>query len=579
MTWCLTGQLANKFKQMIQDGSLDIEQFATKMSSKERHQFLSQNFGEDNAGWINAEFERKLLLKNQQAGIENWVKRVGGLKPETQKDLLSRVGRMDRVLQPDELFGFMGDLAEQKLGVGVTLQEATKITELAKNVTERKTAIPESAPNGSTERLNYGAGRVAFQSYISDLKTTAQRKTFIEWISHPLQALSDISGFAKSVKSTLDDSWFGRQGLKTLLTHPTIWARSFTKSLEFIGRELAGKKDVMGGVMADIYSRQNAVNGNYGKWKLDLGMNEEAFPTSLPEKIPVVNRVYKAAETAFTASARRVRADLADYYYDIAQKSGADVVSDPVMAQSFGKLVNSLTARGYLGRVEGMGKITNNVLFAIRNIKSNIDFLTAHQLQKDVSPFVRKQAAINLLKAVSGIGAVLTVANAAKPGSVDFDPHSADFGKIKIGDTRFDVSGGMSSLVVLASRLATMSTKSSTTGKVQKLNTGVFGKPTAKDVIYNFWEGKLSPAGGLVKDILAARTYQGQTPTPAGELYNFLTPMIVTDYVDLQTNPNSADIIATMMADALGIGVTTYQPKTQTKSKKQKSGHWTDFVK
>ncbi len=576
--WCLTGSLADKFLGMIRGGQISPESLMN-MTSAERHTFFADNFGELNAKPINALFESKLLLKNQQQGIVNWAKRMGGLKPEVQRDVLSRVQRMDKVLEPNELTGFLSDLAEQKLGVGVTLQEATEITSLAKNVAEKKITITDAMPDGSAERLDYGASRWAFDKYIGGLKAKASIKTLGEYIRHPISTLSDLGGLAKALKSTLDNSYQFRQGIKVFFSHPAIWSKNFAKSFKYIKEELQGGKDVMGGIMADIYSRKNSMNGYYDKWKLDLGITEEQFPTTAPEKVPVLGRVYKAAETAYTATARKTRADLADYYFEVAGKSGADLISNPGDALSFGKFVNALTGRGYLGKGEKIGKFTNNVFFSIRNQKSNWDFLTAHQFQKGVSPFVRKQAAINLLKTVSGMATILTVANAVKPGSVEKDPRSADFGKIKIGDTRFDVSGGMVGMITLAFRMARFSTKSSITGKVTPLNTGKFGAPTAKDQVYNFFENKFAPATGLLRDLLKGEDYKGNKITPQGEVYNFLTPMIVADFIELQNNPNAPNIIATMIADGLGIGVNTYTGKPKTKTKKQQVGHWTDFVK
>jgi len=576
--WCLTGNLADKFLGMIRGGSINPESLMN-MTSAERHTFFAQHFGEVNAKSINASFEGKLLLKNQQQGIVNWAKRMGGLKPEIQRDILSRVRRMDKVLEPNELTGFLSDLAEQKLGIGVTFEEATRITELAKDVYGKKAGITDAMPDGSPERLNYGASRWTFDKYVGELKTKATRKRLGEYLTHPISTFSDIGGFAKALKATLDNSYQFRQGIKVFVSHPVIWSRNFAKSFKLISRELRGGKDVMGGVMADIYSRQNAINRNYSRWKLDLGINEEQFPTTAPEKIPLFGRVYKAAETAYTATARKTRADLADYYFDVAQKSGTDIISNQADALSFGKFVNALTGRGYMGKGERIGKFTNNVFFSIRNLKSNWDFLTAHQLQKDVSPFVRKQAAINLLKYTGGMAAILTVANAVKPGSVETDPRSVDFGKIKLGDTRFDVTGGMGGIVTLAFRMARMSTKSSTTGRVTPLNTGKFGAPTVKDQVYNFFENKFAPATSLLRDLAKGETYGGGKLTLQGEAYNFLTPMMVTDFVELQNNPNAPNIILAMIANGLGFGVNTYMGKPKTESKKQKGSHWTDFIK
>ena len=55
---------------------------------------------------------------------------------------------------------------------------------------------------------------------------------------------------------------------------------------------------------AEIYSRKNYLNGLYEKGsKLDIGKGEEEFPTSFPEKIPVLGSLFKASEVAYTSGA------------------------------------------------------------------------------------------------------------------------------------------------------------------------------------------------------------------------------------------------------------------------------------
>src|SRR5262249_15726909 len=143
---------------------------------------------------------------------------------------------------------------------------------------------------------------------------------------------------------------------------------------------------------------------------------------------------------------------------------------------------------------------------------------------------------------------------------------SSDFGKIKIGDTRFDVSGGMSSILTLADRLARMSTKSSTTGKVTPLNARdkkgnpVFGGQTGTDVVFNFFENKLSPTASVVRDLIKGQDFNGKKPTVLGEANNLFTPLPITTYLELQKDPNSADKLLALMADALGISTNTYAP-------------------
>ena len=191
-------------------------------------------------------------------------------------------------------------------------------------------------------------------------------------------------------------------------------------------------------------------------------------------------------------------------------------------------------------------------------MKANFDFLTMHRLDKS-TPFVKRHAAINLLKAASAVGAILVTADAVLPGSVDWNPTSSDFGKIKVGDTRFDVTGGMGSLVILGQRLASVFTgtgvKSSSSGKITSLTSGEFGQPTAIDEIVNFFGNKLSPAGAVVKDLLKGKDFTGNKPTIVGELGNLFVPMPITQAIETANTPNSADALLATIADALGVSV------------------------
>lgn len=535
---CLPPKLTKLFREKLKDGTINPEKIS-KMSSEERRTFFTEFLGENNAKEVNALFESKLLLKSQQRGIITWAKRVAGMKPEIQRDILSRVNKMTEVLQPENERAFLEDLAAHKLGVTVTMEEAGKIAELAKVVAEKK------------EGIEYGRAKVAFANYINELKGSIKKKLT------PQEVAVEIAGTAKSLKASLDNSAIFRQGWKTLWTNPQIWWKNALQSFGDIWNTIGGKK-VMDEVNAEIISRPTY--NLMKKAKLAVGSIEEAFPSQIPEKIPVLGRIYTASQNAFTGFVYRTRADVFDKYIDIAKKSDIDL-TDKAELESIGKLVNSLTGRGSLGRAEPAAQIVNNVFFSPRFLKSQIDVLTAHQFQKGVTPFVRKQAAINLIKIIGGTAAVLTIANAINPDSVEEDPRSADFGKIRIGDTRFEVTGGMASLVTLAFRLIQSSTKSSTTGKVTELNTGKFGAPTGKDVLYNFFENKLSPAVSVMKDILEGETFKGEKPTLIEEVKNLLMPIPITNFMELKDNPNSANIILAMIADALGIGTNTYSKK------------------
>jgi hypothetical protein len=434
------------------------------------------------------------------------------------------------------------------------MEEAAHITQLAKDAADAKAAIETGG-----DRLEYGRAKVAFSNYVSDLKNDVKQPLTVG------SALTKTASFAKSFKASFDNSALFRQGWKTLWTNPATWAKNATQSFVDLAKQFGGH-EVLDEVNAEILSRPNALNGRYGRAKLAIGNIEEQFPSSLPEKIPLVGRAYKASEAAYAAFLYRTRADVFDKYMEIAERSGVDL--DKAQLESVGKMVNSLTGRGHLGKAEGAADLVNNVFFSARKVKSDWDVLTAHTFDQSVTPFVRKQAAINLVKVIGGTAAVLATADVVSraidgKGAVEWDPRSSDFGQIKIGNTRFDMTGGMRSIPTLAARLVTMSSKSTTTGKVTPLNSGKFGAATGFDTFINFLGNKLSPAASVIKDILKGQDFQGNKPTLVNEAVNFAEPLPLTNARELINDPStsSATAVAAILADALGISTNTYAPK------------------
>jgi hypothetical protein len=555
MAVCLPKQLVDKFLEKLKSGELNPEKLS-EMTSLERNTYFSSFLGAEKGKMVNVLFESKLLLKNQQQGMINWAKKVAGMKPEAKRDLLSRIERLEKLLTDKEIEQYLGDLVSQRLGFEITEAQKNKIWDLAEQVETLKEKIPENSPDGSAERMAYGRAFVDFIDYTNDLRAEGKKLSIKEKLKpeNIPGAIIEAGGVSKSLKSFLDNSALFRQGWKTLLTNPTTWFKNAKATYGDIVRTL-GKQEVLREIRANIVSR-----ANYELMKkadLDIGIREEAFPSVGLEKVPLLGRIYKASEVAYTGFLYKMRADVFDKYMDIASKSGIDI-TDVNQLKPIGKVVNSLTGRGHLAGLEKSSKVVNNFFFSPRLMKANFDFLTAHFFQKGITPFTRKMAATNLLKVVAGTAAVLTIAEAVNPGSVEKDPRSADFGKIKVGNTRFDVSGGMGSMLTLAMRLATLSSKSTTTGLVSKLNSGEYGATTGADVLYNFFENKLSPATAVIKNLLKGETFKGEKVTIGGELKNLYMPITLDNAMELYKDPNAANFILGLMADAHGISTNTY---------------------
>jgi len=435
--------------------------------------------------------------------------------------------------------------------VDVTIKEAKNITELASDVASTKKAI-----NSGGDRLEYGRARVAYEDYVDGLKIESERIKLVNYVKPPnwLSGLTSIAGFAKSMKASFDNSVVLRQGLKTLFTEPKIWAKNSARTFGDFWNSMTSKvsgKDAMLEVRAEVLSRENSINGLYKKHGLAVGVVEESFPTSAPEKIPLFGDIFKGSQDAFTAWQYRTRADVFDKYVEIAKKTDADI-------SGLGVLVNSLTGRGDIGGLEPIAKGLNNVFFSPRFLKSNIDTLTGGVFNKGRSSFVKKKAAESTLKVIGGVASILAIADAVSPGSVDFDPRTANFGKIKSGNTRFDVNGGMASIVTLASRLISQSSKSSVTDLVTPINSQKFGSITGVDVLVSFFGNKLSPMAGLFRNLVRGHDFNRKRPTVLGEMNNLLTPLPLDNYLELRDDPHSAPLLLSLLAESLGIGTNTY---------------------
>lgn len=548
--WCLIPQLADRFKQDIVSGVVNPDKLSN-MTSAERRAFFTERFGEANAKEMNTIFESKLLLKNRQLAMINWAKRVMNYDKTAQRDIITKISKMDHVLTPSEEKAFLEDIASKRLGVDITYDEAKKIAELSSKV--------QSFTNKENNR-EYGRAVVALTNYVNDLKVKANSLSLADLRERPakttLEAVSRTAGFAKSIKASLDNSAIFRQGWKTLWTNPVIWKRNAADSFVNIAKTIGGK-NVIDEVNADIVSRPNYLNGIYKRAKLAVGTIEEAYPETLPEKIPGLGRLYKASQDAYTGFVHKTRADVFDKYLEIAKKSKIPV--DDKLLQGIGRLTNSLTGRGTLGRLEPSANVVNNVFFSPRFLKSQVDFLTAHAFDKTPS-FVKKQAALNLLKVAMATAAILTTARAINKDSVEFDPRSSDFGKIRVGNTRFDVTGGMSSIITLVARMLPFVGGYKTSGgDVIKIGGTGFGAKQGKDVIWDFMENKFSPVASVINTLFIRKsTRSGEKPTVGSIASDLFAPLPITNYQELSKDPNSANKLLVLIADGSGIATNTY---------------------
>ncbi len=470
--------------------------------------------------------------------------------------------------------------AAQAVANIITEEEVRIIAQLAKDAADRKAKMEKSErrkegkPATVTE-LEYGIAISMFLEYVNDLKIEANKRTMKEvikdYLVNPVDFVSDFAGTLKTVKASLDNSFVLRQGLPTFLKAITghvpsakIWWNTFIRSWKVMWNTLR-KRKVMRGLFAEMISDPDYELLKQSK--VALNVIEEEIPVDIPSRIPLLGILFRMGENAFVASSRYMRYQLAKQYINVWRKSGIEL--NKKQLESIGKLANSQTGRGDIASRSQKPGLLNNLFWSPRNLRASIDILTLHLFDHNFSAFARRQAALNLLRYISGAAMILAIGKWVDDDSVTWDTNSSDLGKIIVGATRFSVGGGLAVLIVLASRLVTRKFTSATTGKTRTIDSRRFGAIGGKELVWNFLENKLSPAAQLALSLIDQITWEGDELTIPQMVDNSLTPLTIQSGVEAGNVDDAANILAVLIAETVGVNVQTFAPKK--KSVKQRS--------
>lgn len=511
----------------------------------------------------------------------------------------------------------LADTYSKKFKTEVSLEEAQIITEMSADVIEAKRKIEEvtgmdimdpdfkwgknEESRKATLGIDFGAKKKAADNYIGALRVQAQKRTFVV---NPVDILKTrgfeakvdilvenaaisakfIADNTRVLKASWDNSFPGRQGGK-LMTQPKfmkIWGKNFLESWLNVAKVLTGYKgqikgttaeralDIIKGkdalrvgeaigdaTMAEIYAEADYLNGRFdnkgGDYPLDYNIREEDFPTSLPEKIPILGRIFKASETSFSAVGIKLRTQAASKAYKIAEKQGVDL-SDPFQVSQINRTINTFTGRAKFKK--GIPDWVNTVFFAPRWVKSNVEFLTRpFNPGSKKSRFGRRLHAKALLStAVSYV--LLAKMFEAFGGETSFNPIHPLFGKVKFG-TRVVEIPGVSSLagyITLAARMKTAKTIDPVTGQEKDIEDPF-------DKFWDFTENKASPISGMVRDIIRRVDFDGQPTTIESLALNAITPIPVSTAIEIFSKPEGAFDLAVMLADASGFSAGVRAPR------------------
>lgn len=548
---CLIKQYVDNFLNALRSGKINPESLSS-MSSENRRNFLAKYIGEENAKWANAEFESKLLLKNQQKGMITWAKKLAGLSETVRGDIVKKIERLETALAPETEDAFLSDIVERRLGVSVTAEEAKNIMDLTKNLQKHDKGTKE-----------YGEAKQKLVKFMRE-----------HLPEEKINVAADVLSVWRSWKTSFDIGASLRQGAALFGTKE--WFKAFSNQFKYIKSETGIDE-----LEAEIYSSKYI--DSILKVKKYLGLTllgekmtqkEEQFASKFVEKIPGV----KQSARAYEGFLNDLRFNRFVNIMEELDKAGKSIEGNIPAMEELAQVIGAATGRGHLGKFETMGGPLSTVLFSPRWIASRIQLVTNPLTKSGVA---RKEA-FKSIGRIAGIAVSLLGLAKLSGSDVEDDPRSADFGKIKQGNTRFDVTGGLGAYITLLSRIITGSKKSSKTGKITELNTGTFGSQTIVDLLQSFIENKTSPFARVILDFAKGQTIEGQPlnfKRPSKELTKYfadqlLMPLISKDTIEAfrEASGDNALIMGSeaFLSNLIGISTQSYQYTPYGKK-------WTEF--
>lgn len=417
---------------------------------------------------------------------------------------------------------------------------------------------------------------------------------------------SEILNVGRVAKSSFDVSMPFRQGLwgvsRQLLTLPIGENKGFQTQKQLatqfgkMYRALASDK-VSRRIMADIKESpryeiaQEAgldiadPNSRLAEARLDT------YGPSLVERIPFIGKpisigkgrkvggLTKASERNATVFVNSMKWDIFNNFVDLFEKQGKTFGNAKELYEYAATYANQAIGAGKMPEaIQKANQVTSKFFFSLKLQASRLQLLTNFanpRFYAKVPKEIRNAYLKDMVKFIAMGTAVMGIAHAAGL-SVGVNPVASDFGKIKVGDTTYDVWGGFSQWAVLLSRL--MSGKSATVGGQTKKLGEANGPKNRGELLLKFARSKASPEAGVAYNLLTGKDYNNKKTDLGKEAVGFITPLLAQDIVQVSQDASVQQSVITAILASHGIGVQTYKPQTEEEKNKEKSeekiGKW-----
>ncbi len=368
---------------------------------------------------------------------------------------------------------------------------------------------------------------------------------------------AEVINTLRTLKATADMSATLRQGLVLSVRRPIMATKAFGKSFKAFFRENAAER---------VDNAIRSAPHHYLREKSGLQLTEvdamltgreEMFGARLIERVPVIGEVVKASNRHMVTHLNLLRTSVFDEF--LAKYPNATHAELTAWAD----WINVASGRGDIGRLAVVANEMSWVVFAPRFAWSRVQ--TPFRVFKHwKQPRVRAEIAKDMV-ALTSMGTMALVLADLAGAEVGLDPHNPDFGKIRIGDTRIDIWGGLQQPIRLIARAGLAVTD----------RVGITGDELAKayradvdplELAWQFSRYKASPAVTITRELITRKTMVGEPVTPTLTALRTITPMWWEDVLDAWRLENPGMAIFVGGLTVIGVGATTYEDsETQTR--------------
>lgn len=365
----------------------------------------------------------------------------------------------------------------------------------------------------------------------------------------------DILSIPRGVRSSVDVSFSGRQALIAGTRHPVEWGKQFVRGLKALRSEELSNK-----VNNELFKDPDVIFGLSQTDKLDtISLSKKVGYMQRPEPfashiadnigIPKTGLKVRTFNRAFSVSSNSMQLGVFKQGVKALRIAGAEKWEYDALAD----FSNYLVGRGALPTgLQKAAPILNALMFSP---KYTFARLQLPKMLVSSSPYVRKQA-WQTLGTFLGFGATVLTTFKLLGGKIEYDPRSSEFGKVTIGNTRFDFWSGYLQWIRLAAQLVTGQRKDAS-GKIVSIN--------RYDTLLRMGQSKDSPAMQIGTDLLTGTDYAGQKlsdKTAADVFKDYVLPFSVSDILDAAEQENLLTTVGAGAASTLGVGVVTYRNPT-----------------